>query len=156
MNCYLRQRVLACHVCLYQSASHPCIHTHLVSSVQLHCSRSGKAERVVDYGTIISYFMMPLSALIALAGKPLSPLILLMFVYFIMDIVQSWATIFRIAHHKNYPWCALIMAQGFPELDNSQLTSWSESLSTFIQLETVMNELLSGWRNMTEGGFLVL
>ncbi len=26
VNCYLRQRVLACHVCLYQSASHPCIH----------------------------------------------------------------------------------------------------------------------------------
>jgi hypothetical protein len=67
----------------------PAYTTHLVSSVQLHCSRSGKAERVVDYGTIISYFMMPLSALIALAGKPLSPLILLMFVYFIMDIVQS-------------------------------------------------------------------
>lgn len=76
MNCYLRQRVLACHVCLYQSASHPCIHTHLVSSVQLHCSRSGKAERVVDYETIISYFMMPFECFDCFGRKPLSPLIL--------------------------------------------------------------------------------
>lgn len=75
-----------------------------------------------------------------------------MFVYFIMDIVQSWATIFRIAHHKNYPWCAL-MAQGFAELDNWQLTSWSESLSTFIQLEPVMNELLCWMEKYDRRGF---
>lgn len=117
VNCYLRQRGswLLMFVCISRLVTPA--YTHLVRSVQVHCSRSGKAERVVDYGTIISYFMMPLSAFDCFGRKPLSPLILLMlsissWTQFKVELQFSGLPITKIIHD------VALMAQGFPELDN--------------------------------------
>jgi hypothetical protein len=70
VNCYLRPSWLVMFVCISRLVTPA--YTLLVSSVQLHCSRSGKAESVVvvHYGTIISYFMMPFECFDCFGRKP--------------------------------------------------------------------------------------
>ncbi len=93
VNCDLRQRNLACHVCLYQLASHhPCIHT---SGKQ--CATSIVAEKwqgreggglwnhyyILFYDAFECFDCFGRKAIIISPNPPASV------VYFIMDIVQS-------------------------------------------------------------------
>jgi hypothetical protein len=97
--------------------------------------------------------------LIALAGKPLlSPPNPAYVVYFIMDLVQSWTPIFRIAHHKNLSMMCTHHGSGVPRIGQLTTDLW-QPLDQYpcphsynLNEQSWMNSC-AGWRNMTEGGF---